>query len=131
MHLVKMACERPDDLGRSLSQWDCTEMARQLVRDGVVETISPETVRRILLHHQLKPWRQHMWLSPKVPRDAAFAARSRRSATCTRGRCGPTRWCCASTRRPACSRGRGRRPTVPPTRIDRSVSSTSTGVVGP
>jgi transposase len=74
MHVVKIACERPDDLGRSLSQWDCTEIARQLVRDGVVKSISPETVRRILLHHRLKPWRVTMWLSPKVPRDAAFAA---------------------------------------------------------
>src|SRR5262249_30510174 len=72
--VVKIACERPDELGRSLSQWDCTEMARQLVRDGVVASISAETIRRILLSHRLKPWRQKMWLSPKVPRDAAFAA---------------------------------------------------------
>jgi transposase len=48
-------------------------MARQLVADGVVPAISPETVRRILEHHHLKPWRHHLWLSPKVPRDAAFA----------------------------------------------------------
>src|SRR5918997_1713194 len=34
MHVVKIACERPDDAGRSLSQWDCTEIARQLVRDA-------------------------------------------------------------------------------------------------
>jgi transposase len=74
MYVVKIACERPDDVGRSLSQWDCTEIARQLVRDGVVTSISAETVRQILLHHRLKPWRQKMWLSPKVPRDAAFAA---------------------------------------------------------
>ena len=77
MYVVKIACERPDELGRSLSQWDCTEIARQLVRDGVVERISPETVRRILLSHRLKPWRQKMWPSPKVPRDAAFAAQVR------------------------------------------------------
>jgi transposase len=25
-----------------------------------------------LAGHQLKPWRHHLWLSPKVPRDAAF-----------------------------------------------------------
>lgn len=75
MYVVKIACERPDELGRSLSQWDGTEIARQLVRDGVVSSISAETVRRILLSHRLKPWRQKMWLSPKVPRDAAFAAR--------------------------------------------------------
>ena len=74
MYVVKIACERPDELSRSLSQWDCTEIARQLVRDGVVSSISAETVRRILLSHRLKPWRQKMWLSPKVPRDAAFAA---------------------------------------------------------
>ena len=74
MYVVKIACERPDELARSLSQWDCTEIARQLVRDGVVPSISAETVHRILLSHRLKPWRQKMWLSPKVPRDAAFAA---------------------------------------------------------
>jgi len=73
MYVVKIACERPDDVGRSLSQWDCTEISRRLVRDGVVKSISPETVRQILLHHRLKPWRQKMWLSAKVPRDAAFA----------------------------------------------------------
>lgn len=49
-------------------------MADQLVRDGVVSSISPDTVRRILENHHLKPWRQHLWLSPKAPRDAAFAA---------------------------------------------------------
>src|SRR4051812_49588647 len=74
MHVVKIACERPDELGRSLSQWDCAEIARQLERDGVVTKISAETVRRILLHHRLKPWRQRMWPSPKAPRNPAFAA---------------------------------------------------------
>jgi len=74
VHLVKLACERPDKLGRSLSQWDCTELARQLIADGIVEDISVSTVRRILVHHKLKPWRHHMWLSPKYPRDAEFYA---------------------------------------------------------
>src|SRR6516165_10807321 len=74
MYVVKIACERPDELGRSLSQWDGTEIARQLVRDGVVSSISAATVHRILLSHRLKPWRQKMWLSPKVPRDAVVAA---------------------------------------------------------
>jgi transposase len=74
LHLVKMACERPDDYGRSLAKWDCRELARQLVADGVVEAISSDTVGRVLNNHRLKPWRHHLWLSPKVPRDAAFAA---------------------------------------------------------
>src|SRR5512135_1031949 len=50
MYVVKIACERPDELGRSLSQWDCTEIARQLVRDGVVTKISAETVRQVAVH---------------------------------------------------------------------------------
>jgi len=74
MHLVKIACELPDRLGVSLSQWDCRELARQLIADGVVPSISPQTVGRILHSHRLKPWRKHLWLSPDVPRDAAFAA---------------------------------------------------------
>lgn len=75
MHLVKIACERPDDRGRSLSHWDCAELARQLMADGVVESISPQTVQRMLANHKLKPWRKHLWLSPKVPRDAEFCRR--------------------------------------------------------
>jgi hypothetical protein len=71
---VKIACERPDVIGRSLSQWASAELARQLVRDGVVDQMSPQTVQRILAHHKLQPWRHHLWRSPKVPRDAAFAA---------------------------------------------------------
>ena len=74
LYTVKMACERPDDCGRSLSLWDCREMAPQLVSEGVVASISPDTIRRILEHHHLKPWRHHLGLSPKVPRDEAFAA---------------------------------------------------------
>ena len=60
LDVVKIAWERPDDVGRSLSQWDGTEIAHQLVRDGVVKSIAAGTVRSILLHHRLKPWRQKM-----------------------------------------------------------------------
>lgn len=44
------------------------------MHDGVVAAISPQTVQRILAHHTLKPWRHPLWLSPHVPREAAFAA---------------------------------------------------------
>jgi hypothetical protein len=81
MHTVKIACERPDDVGRSLSHWDCAELARQLIADEVVETISPQTVQRILANHKLKPWRKHLWLSPKVPRDAEFCKRVKNICT--------------------------------------------------
>jgi transposase len=45
------------------------------VTDEVVGSISPQTVRRILANHKLKPWRKHLWLSPKTPRDAESCKR--------------------------------------------------------
>ena len=74
IQVVRLACKRRDALGRSLSQWDCTELARQLIAAGIVEEISAATVRRILAAHHLKPWRQHVWMDSKQPRDAAFYA---------------------------------------------------------
>ncbi len=73
LYVVKLACERPDQFGRSLSQWSCSELARQLEADGIVSSISLETVRRILQSHKLRPWRSHLWISPRVPRDQHFA----------------------------------------------------------
>jgi len=81
MHTVKLACERLDDVGRSLSHRDCAEPARQLIADQVVETISPQTVQRTLASHHLKPWRKHLWLSSKVPRDAEFCRRVKNICT--------------------------------------------------
>src|SRR5437868_10040961 len=54
LHVVRLACERPEQAGRSLSQWDCAELARQLVLDEVVAAISPQTVQRILAANRLK-----------------------------------------------------------------------------
>lgn len=69
---MKVACELPDNEGRSLSLWTCAELGRTLRESGVVDSISPSSVQRILESHRLKPWRVHHWLSPKVPRDEAF-----------------------------------------------------------
>lgn len=77
MQLVKLACERPELRGRSLAPWDCRELACQLMQEGRVEHISPETVRRILAHHNFKPWRSPLWLSAQPPRDDAVYARIR------------------------------------------------------
>jgi transposase len=72
LHVIHRACALPDAVGRSLSQWDCTELARHLVTEGIVDAISPQTIQRILARCRLKPWRSHLWLHPRTPRDAAF-----------------------------------------------------------
>ena len=38
----------------------------------MVESISPQSVQRILLSHKLKPWRVHHWLSAQGVMDEAF-----------------------------------------------------------
>jgi transposase len=81
--LVRLACELPRQRGRSLSLWTCTERARQLVREGVVATISSRTVHRLLAARRLKPWRWRYWLHPKGPRDAEFLRRTREVAELT------------------------------------------------
>lgn len=72
MNIVKIACEMPHLRGRALAQWDCQEIVKELIRSGVVLSISSETVRRILNSHKLKPWRYRMWLSAKYPRNEQF-----------------------------------------------------------
>jgi hypothetical protein len=74
-HLVKLACELPDKLGRSVSLWTCEQLATQLSADGVVESISAQSVQRLLEANKLKPWRVHFWRSPKTPGDDAFRER--------------------------------------------------------
>ena len=49
-------------------------LARTLQKEGIVESISPQSVQRILASYKLRPWRVHHWLSSKVPRDTAFRA---------------------------------------------------------
>lgn len=67
LHTVHRACTLPDQAGRAVSHWDRTELARQLVADGVVPAISLPTVQRILARFDLKPWRTHTWLHPRTP----------------------------------------------------------------
>jgi hypothetical protein len=45
----------------------------QLTTDGIVSSISSAAIWSILDSHKLKPWRSHLWLSAKVPRDEPFA----------------------------------------------------------
>jgi transposase len=73
-HLVKLACELPEDEARSLSTWTCSELARTLIRERIVDTISASSIQRILASEKLKPWRVHHWLSSKVLRDDQFRA---------------------------------------------------------
>lgn len=46
--IVALACEAPGESGRPVSQWSTTELAAEIVRRGIVDTISPRHAARLL-----------------------------------------------------------------------------------
>jgi transposase len=46
--VVALACEAPSAAGRPISQWTNQEIADELMRRGIVETISPRHAARLL-----------------------------------------------------------------------------------
>ncbi len=48
MQIMALACERPSESDRPVSNWTPTELADEAVKRGIVEHISPRTVGRFL-----------------------------------------------------------------------------------
>jgi len=46
--IVALACEAPGESGRPISHWSTTELAAEIVRRGIVATISPRHAARLL-----------------------------------------------------------------------------------
>jgi putative transposase len=46
--IVALACEAPSESGRPISQWSTTELAAEIMRRGIVDTISPRHAARLL-----------------------------------------------------------------------------------
>jgi putative transposase len=46
--IMALACEAPGESGRPISQWSTTELAAEIMRRGIVETISPRHAARLL-----------------------------------------------------------------------------------
>jgi transposase len=70
-----MACEPPAEREVPLSRWSSAELAAQAVAEGLVESISPSTVRRWLAADAIKPWQHRSWIFPRDPDFAVKAAR--------------------------------------------------------
>ena len=70
-----MACEPPQDRQVPLSRWSSTELARQAVAEGLVETVSASTVRRWLAADAIRPWRYRSWIFRRDPEFATKAGR--------------------------------------------------------
>lgn len=49
--IIALACEPPEDSGLPVSHWTPPELAREAVKRGMVESISPRQVDRFLARH--------------------------------------------------------------------------------
>ncbi len=47
-HIVAVGCERPEDSGRPVSHWTPTELTDEVIKRGLVPSISPRSVGRFL-----------------------------------------------------------------------------------
>lgn len=68
--IVALVCSDPPD---GFDRWTLDLIQEHASKDGLVESISRETVRVILQEHDLKPWRQRSWCVPDL--DPEFIER--------------------------------------------------------
>ena len=64
LQLFAIACEKPETYGRPISHWTPRELTQEVVKQGIVETISPRHVGRLLEEATLKPHQSGYWLNP-------------------------------------------------------------------
>jgi putative transposase len=67
LQLFAIACEKPEEYGRPISHWTARELADEVIQQGIVETISPRHVGRLLNEADLKPHQSQYWLNPPRP----------------------------------------------------------------
>ncbi len=66
VELFALACSQPEDYGRPISDWTARELAAEMEKQGIVESISPRHVGRLLEEAQIKPHQIRYWLTPPL-----------------------------------------------------------------
>ena len=78
--IVELACLEPIAKGLHITHWSSDDLARQAVEDGIVGSISPATVRRLLHDVDLQPHRTRYWKTARL--DARFKERAEQVLWC-------------------------------------------------
>jgi transposase len=74
--IIAVACESPSESKREVSHWTRQELADEAMKRGIVKSISPRHVGRLLEEVDLKPHLSRYWLNAKTKEadPEAFAA---------------------------------------------------------
>jgi len=70
--ILAVACERPSNSGRPITHWTQKELRDEVIKRGVVESISESQVGRYLREAALKPHRRKMWINTKEKDPEVF-----------------------------------------------------------
>lgn len=65
-HVVAVVCSEPPE---GFDRWTLELLKNRVEHDGIVDSISKESIRIILKEHDLKPWQQKMWCIPNLTEE--------------------------------------------------------------
>jgi len=76
--ILAVACEPPEKSGRPITHWTAHELADEVVKRGIVTSISTSQVSRYLREAALQPHKSRYWLNTTSnSRRAIFALKTR------------------------------------------------------
>ena len=81
LQLFALACEDPADSRRPISHWTPRELADEMVKRGLVDSISPRHVGRLLAEADLKPHQMQYWLNPPPTQNLMRRLKTSASST--------------------------------------------------
>ena len=64
--IIAISCESPEDYGRPITHWTHRELAEEVIKQGIVESISANYLGRLLKKNDLQPHRSQYWLNSKA-----------------------------------------------------------------
>ena len=64
--IIALACEKPEDYGRAITHWTHRELAEEVVKQGIVKSISASYLGFLLKKNDLKPHQSQYWLNVKA-----------------------------------------------------------------
>jgi len=70
--ILAVACEPPKQSGRPITHWTRAELRDEVIKRGIVESISASQVGRYLREAQLQPHRRKMWINTKEKDPEVF-----------------------------------------------------------
>lgn len=65
--IVALATKPPRQQGHPITHWSTTDLSRAVVQKGIVDSICPATIWRLLDQMAFKPHRWHYWLNSPDP----------------------------------------------------------------